>query len=194
MKGESEKKYKESQIQVTDLKKQKKDWDDEKKKRKKEDEDRKKANSENQTMIDSLNMQLSKSIQGRDQTVCQQKNDHERKMEELYKEIALKENKIVAQKAIDEKLRSDVAELVKLNQNLKSSNTELEEKVRVLQAVAGEVKDSNSSSQQSVVPYVEEAARDTKEFESTIKELQKKVDDLNRRNSLLTSWQRKLQT
>ena len=92
---------------------------------------------------------------------------------------------IVGYKKIQDELRSEVSELMNYNMKLNSKNEELQDKVKVLEGIAGEVRNSENSPEQLVV-ITEKKNKNSDELQGKeISDLRNKLDESNRKNSVL---------
>ena len=169
---DSKRKCKDLEIELKELKVAKKQWE--------EDIKRKKTEEKQTGMILSEYKNENEKLK----ILCEK---NQKQIEEQRQELVTKDAKIIGHKKINDELRDKINILVKAQEKLKDKESELQERVNVLQAVAGEIKDSESSVDQLVVIAKESKTDHNLETGKSkeIEELRKKLDESNKKNSLL---------
>ena len=182
--GDVKRKCKDLEMQVKDLKKEKEDELYIRKQKAQEELEQKKISSDAQES--KINM-MTEKIRERDEKCCELEKSQEvnaKLIQELERELALKEQKISDYKLINDDLRQNIAKLVNENKEIKKKEDELSNKLAVMQVVAGTVAEGGDSDQ--LVVITKEASNiDLKDKEQEISTLKRKVNECNKKNSLL---------
>ena len=184
---DNKKKCKDLEVQLKDLKMAKKEWDAEKRKIKEADKQTEQAVTTYIKENERLKGELDKvNTQYTEVKVLSENNI--RKVDDQGKILVKKDLEISGYKLINDDLRTQISNLAKSNEKMRLNEEELNSRINILQAVAGEVKNSEDSVDQLVViTSTQSSERDQAEKAqiNEIEDLRRKLDVSNKENSLL---------
>ena len=177
------KKNKELDSIIKDFKKTKDDEEKNRKQKIKENEEKDKISLETKNMVSQLTEEL-KEVNKKCQGLLEENKKGVLTINELTQEHNKKDNEIRGFKGINDQLRAQLVDLGKVNKSLQDKETEMTERMNVLQAVAGMVKDDHSN-EQIVVVSKKMPDNHVLENEKELEKMKKSINELNRCNSLL---------
>ena len=178
-------KCKDLESQVKDLKKEKEDEIYLRKQKAKEEIELKKISSEAQEKEKKLLSEKINELDVKCTELEKSQGENMKLIQELEREVAIKDQKINEHKHISDDLRQSVAKLVNEKKEMKKKEDELNNKLGVMQAVAGAVAEVGDSEQLVLVTKEVSNNDAIKEKEQEISTLKKKVNECNKKNSLL---------
>ena len=169
------------EIKVKDFKKEKSAWEEEQKQLLKKIEDHTSRSTEMSDKTEKLTTELKKREEEIDH-LMQVNVTGEKKVDGLSHELVEKNEQIVGYKNINDKLREELAVLGKKISNMTDNEVVLSNKVKVLEAVAGEVR---SDGDNDLVILTQKDNGWKKEAEKELADLKEKLKQANVDNSLL---------
>ena len=176
-------KNKDLENQVNDLKKSKSEWEREKKELLKKESEVSDADARN--LKNSGDMEnLRAEVESRDQEIAILRAESDTlaaRIDDLVKEMGSKDDQIVGYRKINEELRDDLAKSGMMVKKISEEKVELENKYKVMVAVAGEVKDDRN---ENLVILTDKTDSDA-ELRNEMAFLNHKLDETNKKNSLL---------